>query len=149
MVRAFSLPSESLSYFVGLTLLHSDHVIIVSPWLSDVSIRLPVNDQFDDREMRLVTILEELETTNVHLLVREGEQHNEYIEQRLPNDVHFRRIEDLHAKAVICDDFVYLGSANITQGGLSLNRELCEILENEYGSAQEYLSRSLDISIER
>ena len=148
MVRAFSLPSESLSYFVGFTLLHSDHVIIVSPWLSDVPLRLPVNDRFDDREMRLLTMLEDLETPNVQLLVREGERHNDYIEQRLPNDIHFQRIEDLHAKAVICDDFVYLGSANITQGGLSLNREICEVLENEYGSAQEYLSRTLDLQIE-
>ena len=148
MVRAFSLPSESLSYFIGFTLLHSDHVVIVSPWLSDVTLRLPVNDRFDEREVRLVDVLEELEETEVHLLVREGEEHNEYIERRLPDHVRFRRIEGLHAKAVVSDTFVYLGSANITRGGLSINRELCEVLENEYGSAREYVSRTLDIDVE-
>ena len=148
MVRAFSLPSESLSYFIGFTLLHSDHVVIVSPWLSDVTLRLPVNDRFDEREVRLVAVLEALEETEVHLLVREGEEHNNYIERRLPDHVHFRKVEGLHAKAVVSGAFVYLGSANITRGGLSINRELCEVLENEYGSAREYVSSTLDIDVE-
>ncbi|GAA0291725.1 hypothetical protein GCM10009066_02790 [Halarchaeum salinum] len=148
MVRAFSLPSESLSYFIGFTLLHSDHVVIVSPWLSDVTLRLPVNDRFDEREVRLATMLGELTDTDIRILVREGEEHNEYIERRLPNHVEFRVVEGLHAKAVVSDAFVYLGSANITRGGLSVNRELCEVLENEYGSAHEYVSSTLDINVE-
>ena len=148
MVRAFSLPSESLSYFIGFTLLHSDHVVIVSPWLSDVTLRLPVNDRFDNREVRLATMLGELTDTDVRILVREGEEHNEYIERRLPDHVQFQVVEGLHAKAVVSDAFIYLGSANITRGGLSVNRELCEVLENEYESAHEYVANTLDIDVE-
>ncbi|WP_211313511.1 phospholipase D-like domain-containing protein [Halarchaeum salinum] len=123
-------------------------MVIVSPWLSDVTLRLPVNDRFDEREVRLATMLGELTDTDIRILVREGEEHNEYIERRLPNHVEFRVVEGLHAKAVVSDAFVYLGSANITRGGLSVNRELCEVLENEYGSAHEYVSSTLDINVE-
>lgn len=148
MVRAFSLTSESLSYFIGFALLHSNPVIIVSPWLSNVSLRLPVNNRFSDSEVRLLDALEEFSEKDVHLLVKTGEQHNEYIRDRLPEHVQMYDIDDLHAKAVVCDEFVYIGSANITRGGLTLNRELCEVLENEYGSAVEYVEQKLGLNVD-
>lgn len=148
MTRAFSLTSESLSYFIGFALLHSDPVVIVSPWLSNVSLRLPVNTKFESREVRLLEALEVLSTKEVHLLVRSGEDHNEYIRNRLPSHVQMYDIDDLHAKAIICDEFVYMGSANITRGGLTLNRELCEVLENEFGSAADYVERKLQLDID-
>lgn len=148
MVKAFSLTSESLSYFIGFTLLHSDPVVIVSPWLSNVSVRLPVNDQFEDRDVRLLEVLDRLSTKEIHLLVRSGEEHNKYIQDRLPNHIQMHNIDDLHAKAIICDEFVYMGSANITRGGLSLNRELCEVLENEFGSAADYVTQKLRLDID-
>lgn len=148
MTRAFSLTSESLSYFIGFALLHSDPVVIISPWLSDVGLRLPVNQRFEDRKVKLLEALEELSEKSIHLIVREGEQHNDYIEQRLPSHVEFREVADLHAKAVVCDGFVYMGSANITKGGLTVNRELCTILENEHDSAVDYLSDELDLQVD-
>jgi hypothetical protein len=147
MKRAFSLPSKSLSYFIGFTLLHCDPVILVSPWLSDVSLNLPVNDRFDSREVSLVEALETLSEKEIHLLVRSGESHNDYIKRRLPKHVYVQEIDSLHAKAVVSDSFVYLGSANITRGGLILNRELCEVIENEYDSATEYVERTLDLTV--
>lgn len=147
VTRAFSLTSESLSYFIGFTLLHSDRTVIVSPWLSDVSLQLPVNDRFEDREVRLLEALETLTDKEVQLIVREGEQHNEYIKDRLPAHVELQEIDDLHAKAVICDSFVYMGSANITHGGLTLNRELCEVIENEYGSAETYVEENIGLAL--
>ena len=147
MVRAFSLPSESLSYFIGFALLHSERIIIVSPWLSNVQITFPVNDRISSRTMSLVAAFEAMPEKDVDLLVRAGEDHNDYIQNRLPSHVRFQAIEGLHAKAVITDEFVYLGSANITKGGLSINRELCEILENEYDSAAEYVRNHLDLDV--
>ncbi|WP_435098580.1 phospholipase D-like domain-containing protein [Halorubrum sp. N11] len=147
MTRAFSLPSESLSYFIGFTLLHCDPVVVVSPWLSDVSLSLPINDRFESREVSLVEALATLSEKEIHLLVRSGESHNDYIKRRLPEHVHVQEIEGLHAKAVVSDSFVYLGSANITRGGLTLNRELCEVIENEYGSATEYVKLTLDLTV--
>ena len=146
MTRAFSLPSESLSYFIGFTLLHCDPIVVVSPWLSDVSLRLPINDRFEPREVSLVEALETLSEKEIHLLVRSGESHNDYIKRRLPEHVHVQEIEGLHAKAVVSDSFVYLGSANITRGGLELHREVCEVIENEYGNAETYLESELDLT---
>lgn len=143
MVRAFSLTSDSLSYFLGYTLVHADRVAIVSPWLSDVQLQFPVNDQVSKRRLRLVEALSELSDSDVYCIVRRGESHNGFVRDRLPDHVTFREVEDLHAKAIVCDEFVYLGSANITWGGFSLNRELCEVIENEYGDVFEYLSREL------
>ncbi|MFD1635076.1 phospholipase D-like domain-containing protein [Haloplanus ruber] len=91
--------------------------------------------------------LEELVDKDIQLLVREGESHNDYISERLPEHVVIQEISDLHAKAVVCDAFVYMGSANITRGGLTLNHELCEILENEYGSAEEYVEKKLGLDL--
>lgn len=147
MVRAFSLTSESLPYFIGFALLHSDPIVIVSPWLSDVELRLPVNDRFDDREVRLVEALEELSEKDIYLFVQKGQQHNEYIKNRVPDHTTVQEIADLHAKAVVTDSFVYMGSANITHGGLTVNRELCEVIENEYGSAFEYIEENLGLSV--
>jgi hypothetical protein len=147
MTRAFSLTSESLSYFVGFALLHSDQTVIVSPWLSDVRLQLPVNNRFSGRDVRLLEALEELDEKDVELFVRTGEQHNEYVKDRIPDHVTLHEIDDLHAKAVVCDEFVYMGSANITQGGLTLNRELCEIVENDYKSARVYLRENLGLEL--
>lgn len=147
MVRAFSLPSESLSYFIGFALLHSEEVAIVSPWLSNVELRLPLNDRFPSRSASLVEAIDKLENTTVHLIVREGESHNRYIRNRLPAGQQLHEVDDLHAKAVVTDEFVYMGSANITRGGLTLNRELCELLENEFGTVEGYLANNLDLSV--
>jgi phosphatidylserine/phosphatidylglycerophosphate/cardiolipin synthase-like enzyme len=144
MVRAFSLTSDSLGYFLGYTLVHAPRVTIVSPWLSDVDVRLPLSDRIDDRHLRLSEALRELTDTEVHLIVRAGEQHNEYIGSRLPGWVRFTEVSDLHAKAIVSPEFVYVGSANITHGGLTTNRELCEVIENAYGDVGEYLQHELE-----
>lgn len=146
MVEAFSLTSESLRYFIGYALLRGREVYIVSPWISDVSLRFPINDQLDRRQATLLDALDELDA-DVTLVVQAGQDHNEYIEQRLPEDVSLIAVEDLHAKLVVTAEFVYLGSANITRGGLSLNREVCEILENEYPDSRTYLEAELDLEL--
>lgn len=144
MVRAFSLTSDSLGYFLGYTLVHAPRVAIVSPWLSDVTVRLPISNRTGDRHLRLSEALREFADTEVHLIVRAGEQHNDYIGSRLPEGVRYTEVSDLHAKAIVSPEFVYVGSANITQGGLTTNRELCEVIENAYGDVEEYLRNELE-----
>jgi hypothetical protein len=147
MVRAFSLTSDSLSYFIGYTLVHAQKTIIVSPWLSDVDLRFPMNEYLEDRQMNLLKAIDELPDIDVTFIVRTGERHNDYIRDRLPDGVSIHSVDNLHAKLVICDEYVYLGSANITHGGLTVNREVCEILENQYSDAVDYLGAELDISL--
>lgn len=147
MVRAFSLTSDSLSYFIGYTLLHASRTVIVSPWLSDVNLRFPVNEHLESRHMKLLEAVPELPDTEVTFVVRTGEDHNDYIRNRLPESIEMVTVDDLHAKVVVCDEYAYLGSANITHGGLTVNREVCEIIENEYSDVEMYLDAELDIDL--
>jgi phosphatidylserine/phosphatidylglycerophosphate/cardiolipin synthase-like enzyme len=97
--------------------------------------------------MRLSEVLATLSDTEVSLVVRAGEGHNEYLKKRLPGWIQFVELEDLHAKAIVTPEFVYLGSANITRGGLEVNRELCEIIENEYDDVVPYLREELNFDV--
>lgn len=144
MVQAFSLPSSGLQYFIGYALVHADYVAICSPWLSDVELRLPLTAGIDDRRVSLSKALELFET-DVDVYVRSGESHNEYALSRIEQRANVTEIGDLHAKAVVTDEYVYVGSANITQGGLMTNRELCEIIENGYGDVATYLQTELGL----
>ena len=146
MVRAFSLPSSGLSYFIGYTLVHAEHIAICSPWLSDVDLRFPITEKLPSRRLSLSKAIRELGTT-VDFYVRTGEQHNDYIRSlvsRMDNAT-MTTVDDLHAKAVVGPELVYVGSANITHSGLTVNRELCEIMENEYDSVETYLNLELDL----
>lgn len=147
MVRAFSLTSDSLSYFIGYTLLHTPRTVIVSPWLSNVDLRFPMNEHLNNRQMSMLDAISELPDTDVIFVVCEGEKHNDFVRERLPDSVSMLEIENLHAKVVVCDEYAYLGSANVTRGGLTLNREICEIIENEYDDAVTYVEEELNISL--
>jgi len=96
--------------------------------------------------MNLLEALENLSDTEVMFVVRADEQHNNFVRDRLPDHVSLIEVDNLHAKLVVCDEFVYLGSANITRGGLELHREVCEVIENEYGNAETYLESELDLT---
>ncbi len=146
MVRAFSLPSSGLSYFIGYSLVHAQRVAICSPWLSDVELRFPVSDKLSSRRLSLSAAIHELET-DVDFYVRKGEQHNDYMRSLVSRmgNTSMTIVDDLHAKTVVSPELVYVGSANITHSGLTVNRELCEIMENEYGSVSTYLDVELDL----
>ncbi|WP_159077158.1 phospholipase D-like domain-containing protein [Halococcoides cellulosivorans] len=147
MGRAFSLTSESLGYFLGYTLVHADKVAFVSPWVSDVSLRLPVTDSVENRHPSLVEAVTQLDTV-VTFVIQTGQEHNASVCEQLPDTVTVLEVDDLHAKVVVCDEFAYVGSANITHGGLSLNRELCNVVENEYRDVDTYLETELDITLD-
>ena len=146
MTRTFSLSSDALSAYIGYTLYQSDRVALVSPWISDINVRLPVNNEFDDRQILLSEAIRKLEgETEVLVLIRKGQEHNNYIKSRLASTVEVHSVEDLHAKCVVCQNHVYTGSANITRGGLYVNREICQINENPYESVEAYLESELDL----
>lgn len=146
MVRAFSLPSSGLSYFIGYSLVHAQRVAICSPWLSDVELRFPLTDKLSNRRLSLSAAIREL-NTDVDFYVRTGEQHNDYMRSLVSRmgNTSMTTVDDLHAKAVVSPELVYVGSANITHSGLTVNRELCEIMENEYGSVSAYLDAELGL----
>lgn len=146
MGRAFSLPSSGLRYLLGHALTYSEHVVICSPWLSDVDVHLPLTKDVNERRMKLTAAIRAL-NTQLDVYVRPDESSNDYALSRLTDieNVNVHQISDLHAKAVITEKYVYVGSANITRGGLLTNLELCEVLENDYGNVETYLTKELDL----
>ncbi|WP_336000196.1 phospholipase D-like domain-containing protein [Halorientalis halophila] len=147
MTRAFTLPSNELAYFIGYTLIHADKVVLVSPWLSDVELRFPVNDQTSSRELLLSEAVAELTDTDIIFLINGNEDHNDYIKSRVERNAEIVDVPDLHAKAVITDDWVYAGSANITRRGLLVNRELCKIVTNTHSDANTYVQKELNVDL--
>lgn len=79
------------------------------------------------------------------MLIKSGEEYNNYIRGELADTVEVHSVNDLHAKCVVAPEHVYTGSANITRGGLHINRELCQINENPYESVSAYLREELDL----
>ncbi len=146
MGKAFSLPSSGLRYLLGHALVYDDHIAICTPWLSDVDVRLPLVPGVDDRSTKLAAAIRDLDT-QVDIYVRPDESANEYALSRLSglDNVTVTTVPDIHAKAIITDAYVYVGSANITRGGLLTNLELCKVVENEFGGVQEYVDRELEI----
>jgi phosphatidylserine/phosphatidylglycerophosphate/cardiolipin synthase-like enzyme len=146
MARTFSLPSNGLGYFIGYLLQDSDRVAFVSPWMSDVEVTVPVTREVEDRSLNLTKAIKRVEKdTSVSVMIKSGEgKHNNYFTSRLPEGVEVRRVEDLHAKAVVGDEMAYVGSANITKNGFQVNQELCQIIENEYPTVDEYVESEID-----
>ncbi|MFC6720261.1 phospholipase D-like domain-containing protein [Halovenus amylolytica] len=98
--------------------------------------------------MTLLEAIPQLPDTEVTFVVRKGEDHNDFVRDRLPKDVEMIAVDDLHAKVVVCDEYAYVGSANVTHGGLTINREICKIVENEYGDAEKYIGEEIDVNVE-
>ena len=147
MARAFSLPSSGLRYLIGHALVYGDRVAICSPWLSDVDVRLPLCPHGGDRSTKLSAAIKDVDT-QVDVYVGPDIETNEYALSRLSGleNVTVSEVPNLHAKAVVTDTYVYVGSANITRGGLLTNVELCKVLENDYESVDTYLENELDLS---
>jgi len=85
--------------------------------------------------------------TQLDVYVRPDESSNDYALSRLTDieNVNVHQISDLHAKAVVTDKYVYVGSANITRGGLLTNLEICEVIENDYENVEMYLTKELHL----
>lgn len=108
--------------------------------------RLPLGTEIDGSlRVRLARAVEALDT-DVDVYVRAGEErHNDYTITRLGTAT-VTVVDDLHAKAIITDEYVYVGSANITRGGILTNKELCTVVENDYADATTYLAEELELS---
>jgi phosphatidylserine/phosphatidylglycerophosphate/cardiolipin synthase-like enzyme len=111
-----------------------------------VEIRLPLSPEVENRRTSLSAALEKFDT-RVDVYIREGQSHNEYILSKIREHANITKDENLHAKAIVTDEYVYLGSANITRGGLLTNLELCQVIENNYGDVEGYLDAELGLSV--
>jgi phosphatidylserine/phosphatidylglycerophosphate/cardiolipin synthase-like enzyme len=146
MGRTFSLPSEALGAYLGYALLHYDEIAIVSPWVSDVQVSFPVNNRDIEPRQYLSEAIETFgDEVELTIYLRGGQEHNDYIKSKLGQYADIELVDDLHAKTIVTADSAYVGSANLTHNGLSVHRELCHIIENEYATIDDYIREELDL----
>lgn len=153
MVRTFSIHSEEIAKFLGTAFLNADQMAVVSPWVSDITVRFPNSDRVPDRKL---LFSEAVQTLDVDLEVF-VDPHQNHHNRRKPTSllpqisghVLIHEIDGLHAKAIVTDRVLYQGSANMTYNGLNINIELCDIRENELGDVDKFLERRLGIPPDR
>ena len=149
MARTFSIPSSHLSRFIGTAFLNAERIVVVSPWVSDVTITFPETEGDLDREMSFSDAVREFDVDVTVIVDPEQRQHNRVrgraLLPRIEEFVTIRNVDNLHAKAIVTDTVLYLGSANMTYRGLNVNIELCEIRENGYQNIDKFLADRLGI----
>lgn len=151
MVRTFSIHSKQISEYLGSAFLNSARIAVVSPWISDIIVRFPDSDQTKERELQLSQAVSRFDVDVTFVVDPAQDQHNRFrsraILPRIQDDATIRAVENLHAKAIVTDQILYQGSANVTHRGLNINVELCDLRENEYGDVDTFLRQRLGLVV--
>ena len=144
MANSFYFNSSGLNYAIGHFLVFEDNIVIVSPWLSDIEINLPMTDGSGSSNTRLSDIINQNKHKIVSVIVS-NDRHNDYIISKLDKSIKIVRIGNLHAKVIVSDRTVYMGSANITLSGTTKNAEICQLSKNDLGSSRKFVEERLGI----
>jgi phosphatidylserine/phosphatidylglycerophosphate/cardiolipin synthase-like enzyme len=151
MVQTFSIHSEELATFLGTAFLNTERITILSPWVSDITVRFPVCDRLSTRELLLSESIRRFDVDVTVIVSPDASDHNwekRYsLLPKIEDAVDIHSVENLHAKAIITDSLLYLGSANITYNGLNKNIELCQLMDNIQADTAGFLAERLDIHI--
>lgn len=151
MVQTFSIRSEQIARYLGTAFLNTARIVIISPWVSDITVRFPDTDQIDDRELLLSQAVKQLDVVVTLIVDPDNADHNwertQALLPRVSSYAAIENVENLHAKAIVTDRTLYQGSANLTYYGLNVNVELCDIRENEYEDIDSLLSDRLGLEI--
>lgn len=149
MVRTFSIHSEKIAKFLGAIFLNADQMVVVSPWVSDITVRFPETGRVSRRELLFSEAVSELDV-DVQMFVDPNQEHHNRnkpssLLPKISGSATIHEVDGLHAKAIITDYILYQGSANMTYNGLNINIELADIRENEYGDINQFLEHQLGI----
>lgn len=151
MVQTFSIPSEEIAQFLGTAFLNADRIAIVSPWVSDITVRFPDSDRISTQELLFSQAVQTLDVDVEMFVDPEQDYHNRHkptsLLPRISGHASIHDIDGLHAKAIVTNQVLYQGSANMTYRGLNINVELCDIRENEYDDIDMFLKRRLGITL--
>ncbi|NUC74772.1 hypothetical protein HTZ84_21145 [Haloterrigena sp. SYSU A558-1] len=151
MARTFSIHSDLIASFLGTAFLNAERIAIVSPWVSDITVRFPETDQLSARQLQLSEAVRFFDTDVWFIVDPAQADHNQLrpaaLLPRVSDVARIKEVENLHAKAIVTDQVLYQGSANITYRGLNINVELCDIRENECGSISAFLEDRLQIDL--
>lgn len=133
-------------------------VFIVSPWIQDVTLKIPIiyagENSFTTGEMPLSSLLS---LTAIHLdlhfilIVRDKDRHLlntiRHIQSESPQSIEIYQEPFLHAKLVVTNTVVLQMSANIIPTSLYRNIETCAISKNTYNMARRYVVSELKVSL--
>ncbi|MFA9427057.1 phospholipase D-like domain-containing protein [Natronorubrum sp. A-ect3] len=129
-----------------MSFLRAERVVLISPWISDIDIEFPNSDRVSSDTMGLIQTINMFSDVDCTVFTN-TDSYNEYFIDRLSDETETRMIEDLHAKLVVTDDLVYMGSANITWSGVSHNIESARVVENTYEDSEAFVEGELSLSI--
>jgi phosphatidylserine/phosphatidylglycerophosphate/cardiolipin synthase-like enzyme len=136
---------EALAFvFTQELLLPSDHVFIVAPWISNISILdnrqsgfTPLNPEWPRAAIHLVEVLATLATRGSKLHLHVGpDSHNHYFEARLKEALAdagvsgqccWKTHRHLHNKGILTDQVLVSGSMNFTRNGVRILDESVDI----------------------
>jgi len=153
--------SRALPWLIPQLLLLSrtgSEVVIVSPWVEDVTLRAPITGQRParrgTREVRLSELLLRLAKdydVRVSLVVRERTRRLQRVvgplRSQRPSHLRLREIPYLHAKLVVTESFAIETSANMLWTSLFRNVESCSLVSNPYGRASRFVAEKINLAL--
>ncbi len=115
-------------------------LIVVAPWISDVTIFdnqslefSALNPEWGAREVSVIDVLTHLARagSSIDIAVRPDE-HNRHFQRKMRDaadeagvghEIRIAEIDNLHTKGILADSWVILGSMNLTRNGIQINEE--------------------------
>ena len=124
----------------------STNVAIISPWIQDVMLQVPIIFGIHHRYKRKMYLgqflryLIDNRQLEIFLIVRDNDKRVQYVTRRVQRkSLHIHTVEYLHAKAIVTESNALLTSANLIPTSLYRNIENCSLQINQYQSTAKYL----------
>jgi hypothetical protein len=129
-------------------------IVVVSPWIDNVTLHPPMFDEVRLSAIRLGDLMAKLAVAHeIHftLLFRDHDHRLDravdLVRARTPSLLTLRPVLDLHAKMIAIDGFVLEMSANLIRTSLYRNVESCSLLLNSFGDAGRYVEYKLLLTV--
>lgn len=133
-------------------------VILVSPWIENVSLYPPIFGNRENRytrsEIRLSQLLVRLAgdyKIRITLILREQDERSERVITPLitnqPSYLTVKQVQHIHAKMLITEAFLLKTSANLLWTSLHRNIESCTLASNPYRNPRQCLKVELGVII--
>jgi hypothetical protein len=133
-------------------------VILVSPWIENVTLYPPIFGNRENRytrsEIRLSQLLVRLAgdyKIRITLILREQDERSERVITPLitnqPSYLTVKQVQHIHAKMLITEAFLLKTSANLLWTSLHRNIESCTLASNPYRNPRQCLKVELGVII--
>ena len=135
----------------------STSVAIVSPWIQDVELQVPILDGYYRRDSRkmyfsyLLNYLVEKRQQRIYLFIRDNDERAKYatriIRKNNQASLEIFIVQHLHAKAILTNSNILLTSANLIFTSLYRNVESCSLQINPYQNTIKYVEYEFGVRL--